>query len=163
MEDRLDGLLQGFLRLLVASRQHEEYLRSASPDVIKREIAQLEKVNPSDPAKVQEINKRRVEILQKRLEKFGKISENFQVINAQCSALTDVLALIRDQSVTMKDPQQVSNQLDGLVRDVEQTEETVRQMESIFDMSGGETNFTLGPPQAGSTSADAPPRRPVRS
>jgi hypothetical protein len=53
-----------------------------------------------------------------------------------------VLQLIRDQSVTMRDPQQLSDHLDSLVRDVEQTEETVREVEAIFEstplLTGGE-------------------------
>ena len=57
------------------------------------------------------------------------------MIDAQCAAIEDVLQLIRDQSVTMRDPQQVSDQLEGLVHDVEQTEQTVREVESIFDMA----------------------------
>jgi hypothetical protein len=54
------------------------------------------------------------------------------VIDAQCAAVEDVLGLIKDQSVTMRDPQQLSEHLEGLVKDVEQTEETVREMENIF-------------------------------
>jgi hypothetical protein len=34
--------------------------------------------------------------------------------------------------VTMRDPQQVSERLDSLVKDVEQTEQTVQQVEAIF-------------------------------
>jgi hypothetical protein len=40
--------------------------------------------------------------------------------------------------VTMRDPQQVSDQLDNLVRDVEQTEETVQQVEAIFGTMGSD-------------------------
>ncbi len=63
------------------------------------------------------------------------------MVDAQCSAVEDVLQLVRDQSVTMRDPQQVSDQLTNLVHDVEQTEQTVQQVESIFsgltpDMEG---------------------------
>ena len=58
------------------------------------------------------------------------------MINAQLAATEDVLQLIRDQSVTLRDPQQVSDRLDSLVHDVEQTEQTVQQVETIFsDMS----------------------------
>ena len=90
---------------------------------------------------MQEINKKRIEILNKRLEKYDKIRENRKVVDAQCAAVEDVLHLIRDQSVTMRDPQQISDHLDNLVHDVEQTEETVQQVEAIFsdltpDMEG---------------------------
>jgi uncharacterized protein YukE len=152
MESRLDGLLQGYLRLLHAEHQHAEYLRSTNRDAIKHELDQLVRTLDSEPAKVQEINKRRIEILTKRLEKFGKIHENCEVINAQCAASEDVLQLIRDQSVTLRDPQQVSDQLEGLVRDVEQTEETVREVEAIFEMATPDANSPFS-----ATAADSSP------
>jgi hypothetical protein len=165
MDDRLDGLLQAFLRLLFTGKQHEEYLAAGSLDTIQREKAQLEKQAQSDSPKVREINKRRVEILQKRLDKFGKIKENQEVIAAQCSAIEDVLNLIKDQSVTMRDPQQVSDQLDSLVHDVEQTEETVRQVEAIYDTGGPELSLSPAPPEPGAKAPErgSGPRDPMRS
>jgi hypothetical protein len=134
-EDRLDGLLQGYLRLLHALHQHYDYLRNTDCERIKKEAAELSRHMSADPPKVQEINKKRLEILGKRIEKFGKIRENCSIIEAQCGAMEDVLQLIRDQSVTLRDPQQVSDQLEGLVRDVEQTEQSVREVESIFELA----------------------------
>jgi hypothetical protein len=136
IDERLQGLLNGFARLLLAATQQQQYMKGTEQDGIKREIASLKKGLSSDPAKVQEINKKRIEILSKRLEKYDKICENRKVVDAQCSAVEDVLMLVRDQSVTMRDPQQVSERLDSLVHDVEQTEQTVQQVEAIFsDMS----------------------------
>ena len=136
IDSRLQGLLNGYARLLLAATQQQQYVKSTEQDGIKHEIASLQKSLSSDPPKVQEINRKRIEILTKRLEKFDKISENRKVVDAQCSAVEDVLMLVRDQSVTMRDPQQVSERLDSLVHDVEQTEQTVQQVEAIFsDMS----------------------------
>jgi len=140
VQDRLDGLLQGYLRLMHAEHQYLEYLSNTDAQSIKREIAMLQRDLNSEPPKVQEINRKRIEILTKRMEKFTKIHENCEVINAQCAATEDVLQLIRDQSVTLRDPQQVSDQLEGLVHDVEQTEETVREVEAIFEMAEPEMN-----------------------
>ena len=132
MNQRLEGLLHGYARLLSAAFQQRQYVKTTDPDEIKKEIAALQQHMSTDPPRVQDINKRRVEILSKRLEKYQKINENRQVVDAQCSAVEDVLQLVRDQSVTMRDPQQVSDQLANLVHDVEQTEQTVQQVESIF-------------------------------
>lgn len=132
IDTSLRGLLTGYARLLVAAAQQQQYLKSTGQDEIKREIAALQKTLSSDPPRVQEINRKRIEILNKRLEKFDKISENRKVVDAQCAAVEDVLMLVRDQSVTMRDPQQVSDRLDSLVHDVEQTEQNVQQVESIF-------------------------------
>lgn len=137
----LEGLLTGYARLLYALWQQQQYLKATSSDQIRREIASLEKTLGGEPQRVQEINQKRIEILNKRLEKFAKISENRKVVEAQCAAVEDVLMLVRDQSVTMRDPQQVSDRLDNLMHDVEQTEQTVQQVETIFsdlssDMNG---------------------------
>jgi len=132
IDTSMQGLLSGYARLLVAAYQQQQYLKSTGQDEIKREIASLQKTLTSEPPRVQEINQKRIEILNKRLEKFGKISENRKVVDAQIAAVEDVLMLVRDQSVTMRDPQQVSDRLDSLVHDVEQTEQTVQQVETIF-------------------------------
>ena len=133
MESKLDGLAQSYLRLLNAAFHHREYLNTTNPESIRHEARELEKGLDQQPLKVQEINRKRIEILNKRVEKYEKVRENCQVIDAQCAAVEDVLQLIRDQSVTMRDPQELSDHLDSLVRDVEQTEETVREVEAIFE------------------------------
>jgi hypothetical protein len=132
IDSRLQGLLHGYARLLLSVAQQQQYLNSTEQDGIQHEIASLEKTLKSDPQKVQEINQKRIEILTKRLEKYDKICENRKVVDAQCSAVEDVLMLVRDQSVTMRDPHEVSERLDSLVHDVEQTEQTVQQVEAIF-------------------------------
>jgi hypothetical protein len=156
MQQRLDGLLQAYLRLLFAGFQHSEYLRTTDPNLIKHDLEKLQHSIETDPPKVQEINRRRIEILTKRLEKFAKVGENQKVVDAQCAAIEDVLELIRDQSVTMRDPQQVSDQLDNLVHDVEQTEETVREVEAVFEMATPDMGDTLSPLPSESTETSAP-------
>lgn len=135
MQDRLNGLLQAYVRLLSAAQLHRELLKNVDPNLINRELKQLQADLGSQPTKVQDINRKRIEILNKRLEKYGKLQENAKVIDAQCAAIEDVLQLIRDQSVTLRDPQQVSEQLGGLVHEVEQTEQTVQEVESIFQLA----------------------------
>jgi chromosome segregation ATPase len=148
MAERLDGLLEGYVRLLFTANTHREYLKSLNPDQVRSEVAFLEKSLEKNAPKVQEINRRRIEILRKRVTKFEKIQENRQVIDAQCAAIEDVLQLIRDQSVTMRDPQEVSAQLENLVQDVEQTEQSVREMEEIYALTAQE-NDELRLPEAG--------------
>lgn len=167
MEDKLQGLLKGYVRLLHAAWQHREYLRATDLAQVERELAHLKKAPDSGVAKVHEINQKRIEILLKRIEKFKKIRENCEVIDAQCGAVEDVLALIRDQSVTMRDPQQLSDHLEGLVRDVEQTEETVREVESIFEnvpeMSGMPGGISPMASNVDGSAAASSPRNRIRN
>ena len=151
MHDKLQGMLEAYLRLLYADQQHIDYLRTTNPTAIKREIDQLQQKLASDNPKVQAINQQRIQILTKRAEKFEKIRENRQVIEAQCAAIEDGLELIRDQSVTMRDPQQVSGQLEGLLQNVEHPEDTVKQVEDIFETVAQNEGDTLEPLPSDST------------
>jgi hypothetical protein len=159
MDTRLDGLLDGYARLLLAASQQHQYLKGTDPDEIGQEITALQEEMNNDPVKVQEINKKRIEILTKRLEKYQKICENQQIVDAQCSAIEDALHLVRDQSVTMRDPQQVSDQLDTLVRDVEQTEQTVQQVEAMLGNMGGDFEMSPLPTMPSTPAAPAATKR----
>jgi hypothetical protein len=163
MEERLDGLTQAFLRLLIAAQQHGDYIMNFRAEAVQRELDEIQKSLEKEPENIQAISRKRIEILNKRLEKLKKIRENLQLIDVQSAAIEDVLNLIRDQSITMRDPQEVSNQLDSLVRDVEQTEETVREVESLFDspVSPDLDAFTMSGDllRAGESSSGPPPTR----
>jgi hypothetical protein len=158
IDARLQGLLSGYARLLLAAAQQQQYMRSTDPGEFKREIAGLQRTMANDPPKVQEINKKRIEILGKRQEKFDKISENRKVVDAQLSAVEDVLMLVRDQSVTMRDPQQVSDRLDSLVHDVEQTEQTVQQVEAIFSDLSPDLDGLMSLDDSAASSTSGPAR-----
>ena len=139
MSNRLDGLLHSFLRLANAGITYTEHLQRANPRAIDKDIEALERDLAKQPPKVQEINKKRIEILRKRQERFRKIVDDLQVINVQVEAIEDMLELIRDQSISLSDPQMVSERLDGLIADVETTEATVREIEDFFAIAGGDT------------------------
>jgi len=76
--------------------------------------------------------------------------------------MEEVLELIRDQSLTMRDPQEITYRLDTLVQDVEQTESTVREVEALFEMTSQDTNGLL-PPIETSAEHSSPARNRVRS
>ncbi len=115
------------------TRYAQSVERTTIPESIRHEACELEKGLERQPPKVREINRKRVEILNQRVEKYEKVRENCQVIDATCAAVEDFVQLIRDRSVTMRDPQQLSDRLDSLVHGVKQTEETVRKVEAIFE------------------------------
>ena len=164
MESKLQGLLHSYLRLAQAAAQHRDYIQLSNPEAVQREVAQLEKSLEGQNHKVQEINRKRIGIPQKRIEKFEKIRENRQVIDAQCNAIEDMLELIRDQSVTMADPQQVSDRLESLIQEVEQTEETVREVEAIFQLATPEMSETMAPlPSSPAATRETAPRNRVRN
>src|SRR5437660_3443947 len=63
IDSRLQGLLSGYARLLVAAAKQQQYMKSTDANELKREVVALERTLNTDPPKVQEINKKRIEIL----------------------------------------------------------------------------------------------------
>ena len=137
LKQTLGVLLQAYIRLLSVANQHHTYLRDVPRETILREIQQLEGSLAEEDVELREINRQRIEILNQRLGKCEKIRENARVLDAQCAAIEDVLNLIREQSLSLRDPKQINDELESLVQDVRRTEETVRDVEAIFPAEPG--------------------------
>jgi hypothetical protein len=63
----------------------------------------------------------------------------------------------------MRDPQQLTDHLEGLVRDVEQTEDSVREVERIFENVPDSMGLAPMPSESGSTDAGSSTRNRVRN
>ena len=133
--DKINHLGETYLRLQILKDQHLNYLKNSDQDKIGEILKKLEQEIKDLPPRVKEIQQKRIEILRKRLEKFEKSKEHRQIINAQLLTIEDILKLLRDQSYTMKDPSQISDQLDSIMVDMESTEETVKEMEDLFALT----------------------------
>jgi hypothetical protein len=84
------------------------------------------------------VQERRLGILQKRLDLYKKAGENLAVIDGQLRTIEEVTLYLRDQSLTMQNPENVSFQLDTLVSEVEETQASVSEIEDLFagDLAG---------------------------
>ncbi len=130
---KIDTLLRSFLRLLDQLNAYRRYLTATDRGRIEREIEELRTdLKDEDSERLREIKTRRLEILERRLERFAKGEENREIISHQLAAIEDVLRLIHEQSLTARDPQDISKQIDTLTAEVEETEGTVREMESFL-------------------------------
>ena len=168
MEDKLDGLLQAYVRLLHAACQHREYLRTTDLGGVQRELAQLQKTLESDTGQgagdQPQAHRDPPEAGREVRQDPGELRSDRCAVRRHRGCA----GLIRDQSVTMRDPQQLSDHLDGLVHDVEQTEETVREVESIFenvpDFSGASASqMTPMPSDDGNSDRGTAPRNRVQN
>ncbi len=135
---RIDALLQSFLRLLLTLNDHRRYLGGTDRQLLERELRELQVdlAGGAAPPAVREIKERRVAILGKRLERFEKAQESREVIAHQLASIEDLLRLLHEQSITLRDPAGVTHQLDALAIEVEEAESTVRELDRLlaFDL-----------------------------
>jgi small-conductance mechanosensitive channel len=97
-----------------------------------RTIAELRQEMTSDPPKVRAIKERRLRILEQRLERSKKGLENMEIIDAQLETIEDVTKYIHEQSLTLRNPEEITFQLDTLLSEVEETQAAIEEIEDVF-------------------------------
>ncbi|HEY3449143.1 MAG TPA: hypothetical protein VGK67_22490 [Myxococcales bacterium] len=131
---RMDALLSSFVRLLSTLNSYRRYLTNTDRKAIEQELAQLKtelEADTGDSEKVKEVKRRRVDILGKRLERFDRAAESRELISHQLASIDDFMRLLHEQSITLRDPDVLGQQLDHLATEIQTTDETVREMEKF--------------------------------
>jgi hypothetical protein len=129
---KLDFLLSFYLRMRSSVARYEAYFSTTDPDHIEERIAMLGHEIERGPERIQSIKAKTKAVLEKRLARYKKALENKQLIDAQTETVLEVLQLLRDQSFSIRDPREITSQLDGLMTSAEETERGVRDMEDIL-------------------------------
>jgi hypothetical protein len=170
--EKLDFLLNFYLRMRYSLTRYQNYFSSTDPERIQERIAMLEHEMQSCPERVQQIKARTRSVLLKRLERFQKALENRDLIDAQTETVQEVLQLLRDQSYSMRDPRSITEQIDGLVSSAEETEKGVKDMEDILAIEhdmltpgslDSDIEAELASGRSAATTASPAPATPLRA
>ncbi len=133
-EPRLDALLTSFLRLVTALKHHRTYLNSTDREQLEKELRELEaEVAQESSPRLKEVKEKRLEILRKRVARFEQAGEGREVVSHQLAGIEDLMRLTHEQSITIRDPETVTRQLDVVSAEVQATDETVREMERLLE------------------------------
>lgn len=134
---KIGGLLDSYLKLLLQKERYEAYSDSATESDIVRAIEALQKDMADDSDRVRNIKERRLHILEQRLKRFKKSAENQEIIEAQLETIEDVIKYIHEQSWTLQNPEEITFQLDTLLDEVRETQESVAELEDVFGQGSG--------------------------
>ena len=129
---KIDGLLDSYLTLLTQKERYERYGQRTEEDEVVQSIRDLREDMADDPPRVKAIKARRLKILEQRLERFKKSHENLEIIEAQLETIEDVIKYIHEQSLTLRNPEEITYQLDLLLNEVEETEASIGEIEDVF-------------------------------
>lgn len=133
---KIDDLLDAYLNMLWQMERHERFTELAAEGNVVRAMQELKEQMAADPPRVRQIKQKRLDILEKRLDRFKKARENLAVLRAQIETIEDVTKYIHEQSLTMRNPDEVSFQLDTLIAEAEETQAAVSEIEDIFSRTG---------------------------
>lgn len=131
-KQKIDGLLDSCLSLLCQKERYDQYSLRTGEEELLQAIEDLRKDMEDDSERVRAIKARRLRIIEQRLDRFRKSLESMEIIEAQVATIEDVIKYIHEQSLTLRNPDEITYQLNLLLNEVEETEASVGEMESIF-------------------------------
>lgn len=129
---KIDGLLESYLELLHQRERHRGLKNNRTEQEIRESMEALRDDMADDSERVRAVKKRRLRVLKQRLARTHKAHENLEIIGAQLGTIEDTVKYIHEQSWTLQSADEVTFQLDTLLEEVEETQQSVRQIEDVF-------------------------------
>jgi hypothetical protein len=144
---KLDNILDGCLNRMLALQRYERMPNVRNPADIKLEIAALE-----EELQLPELNERaraalqkNWELKQKLLTSYSEIGGTMKALATELDSMASLLEVLHQNSISLRDPQAISEELDTLVRQSEDSERVVREMEALLRSDVAAWSADLGP------------------
>lgn len=130
IEQKIDGLMNNYLNLLDLNHRFRLFIQTASKESLKAEIKDEEaEMVQIESERLKEKKRRRLLILQKRLERYETAEERYQICTTELETIEDAIRYIYEQSITMNNPEEIGFQLDNLLMEVEETSSIIEAMD----------------------------------
>lgn len=164
---KLDNILEGVLSRMLALQRYQK-MPSRDPGDVAREIARLEQELAGG-----ELNERARAALQKNLELKRKLMASYEEIEGTMKALeteldsmASLLEVLHQNSISLRDPQAISEELDSIVQQSEASERIVREMEALLRSDDADWSANVSMPASAPPvkvpPIPAPPRQKVK-
>ncbi|MFZ1729713.1 MAG: hypothetical protein WBQ23_06590 [Bacteroidota bacterium] len=135
MSARIDEMLGRYLRMLIAKDSYTKHLAVNSASELELRITKLDGEILHDEERVREVKNKQRAVLSQRLEKLRKAEGDSALLEAQLGTLEEMVMLLKEQAITMKEPEEITAQLDSLMGEIENTESTVTAIETSFEFA----------------------------
>lgn len=131
---KLDLILDSCLQRMTALQRYERTLNLKAPERIEEEIAGLEH-ELADP----ELNERARAAIQKNLELKKRLLRSYadaegtmKALSTELDSMASLLEVLLQSSISMRDPAAISEELDTIVRQSEDSGRVVKEMETLL-------------------------------
>lgn len=138
--EKLATLKERLLWMMELSNIYDNYLGGLNDRQLEHEISNVEGQLESASGRLAQSLRERLNVLRKRQSRLSKVRENKAIIQNQIKTVMDILHLMQESSMTIRNPSGISQQLDDLLTDVEATEATISEIEHV-DAHGADADF----------------------
>jgi hypothetical protein len=131
---KLDVVLQGYLHRLMAVQRYERLPASRNSRDIEEEIQALERERaaPGLTARARTAIEKNLELKQRLLTSLREVRGTLKALQTELDSIESLLEVLHQNSISLRDPQAISAELDAIVRQSEDSERAVREMETML-------------------------------
>jgi hypothetical protein len=163
---KLDMILDSGAQRMLALERYESLLVDRNPAKVERAIAGLEEElrDGQLAERTRAAVEKNLELKRRLLQSLLEADDTIQALATELDSMTSLLEVLHQSSISMGDPQAVSQELDTIVRQSEDSGRVVREMEALLradpsDWGGGVMPVTQRDSELSDPSEG---RRPVR-
>lgn len=140
--EKLDQVLTSCLHRMLALAAYERAVSSRRPEGLHKEIAQLQKELDSDqlPERARAAVAKNIELKRTLLASLEDAKGAQLALETELDSSYSVLEVLLQKSLSMRDPAAISAELDAIVQQAEESERSVREMESLMRSSEVDVN-----------------------
>lgn len=131
---KLNELEQLYLQLLYNWQKCKQFITENKKTELQTEILKLELEIPNDTEAVKKAKMKRLDILRKRYNKINKVMEGIEVMKVQIDTVEDNVKFLLEQSLTVKDPAAIANQVSEVIAETEDSQNILTELESVISI-----------------------------
>lgn len=140
---KLHELEQLYLQLLYNWQKCKQFITDNKKNELQTEILKLELEIPNDTEAVKKAKMKRLDILRKRLNKINKVMESIEVMKVQIDTVEDNVKFLLEQSLTMKDPTSIANQVNEIINETEDSQSILNEIENVISIDDYSMGYNL--------------------
>jgi len=131
---KLDMILDGCLLRLMALQRYERMLSRKTSANIEQEIQALQKEfgQPGLPERARVALQKNLELKRRLLTSYTEARGTMKAFATELDSMSSLLEVLHQNSISMRDPEAISQELDTIVRQSEDSERVVREMETLL-------------------------------
>ncbi len=129
---KLNAIELNYVRLIYLKDKFPELANDKVIYDTQREMDTLNQELKQVSGKLKEVKEKRLKLLDMKMQNFGKIRENKEIVEERLQTMEDMVEYIKDQPMTMMQSDKDDVMIDNILFDAEQTQESLAEIESLM-------------------------------
>jgi hypothetical protein len=137
--EKLDVILRGCLHRLMALQRYEQIPVDRKTYEIEEEIADLERELEHEdlPERAVAALRKNIELKRRLLASLAEVGATVKTLSTELDSMESLLEVLHQNSIALRDPQAIAEELDTIVRQSEDSDRVVREMEALLRTETG--------------------------